>query len=397
MKFRQNLDPKYTRISLYVILTAAAIYLLMKLADNFGNILIAIGNGMNWINVLIKPLAWGFVISYILFPITEFWEKRLQNLKCFKKKGKSARGVSVAITSVIAIAAIVLLLSVIISTITSNIQLINFNDIEGMINSVASTMNSFYDTVNSQLTKLNISSDQLNSYLQDAGDYIAGWFKLAGNNLQSSIYHMKDFFTNALFAIIFGIYFMLDGKGLMTYWNRVLKAISSRRFDRFFHLFISDADRVFSGYIRGQLIDALFMMVSVSISLSLVGVKFAVIIGTLTGIGNLIPYVGPFVAYISTISVCILNGDWKKLIIALIVLLVLQTIDGNVINPKLLSANISIHPMLVIASLIIGSAIGGIIGMLLAVPVGALIKIQFERGIDYLMAHRHQENMEEIK
>jgi predicted PurR-regulated permease PerM len=107
--------------------------------------------------------------------------------------------------------------------------------------------------------------------------------------------------------------------------------------------------------------------------------------------------VGPFVAYISTISVCILNGDWKKLIIALIVLLVLQTIDGNVINPKLLSANISIHPMLVIASLIIGSAIGGIIGMLLAVPVGALIKIQFERGIDYLMAHRHQENMEEIK
>ena len=397
MKFRQNLDPKYTRISLYVILTAAAIYLLMKLADNFGNILIAIGNGMNWINVLIKPLAWGFVISYILFPITEFWEKRLQNLKCFKKKGKSARGVSVAITSVIAIAAIVLLLSVIISTITSNIQLINFNDIEGMINSVASTMNSFYDTVNSQLTKLNISSDQLNSYLQDAGDYIAGWFKLAGNNLQSSIYHMKDFFTNALFAIIFGVYFMLDGKGLMAYWNRVLKAVFSKRFDRFFHLFISDADRVFSGYIRGQLIDALFMMVSVSISLSLVGVKFAVIIGTLTGIGNLIPYVGPFVAYISTISVCILNGDWKKLIIALIVLLVLQTIDGNVINPKLLSANISIHPMLVIASLIIGSAIGGIIGMLLAVPVGALIKIQFERGIDYLMAHRHQEDKEEIK
>ena len=212
--------------------------------------------------------------------------------------------------------------------------------------------------------------------------------------MQNSIYHLKDFFTSALFAIIFGIYFMLDGKSLMRYWNRALKAFSSKRFDRIFHMLVSDADAVFSGYVRGQLIDALFMMVSVSVSLSLVGVKFSVIIGILTGIGNLIPYVGPFVAYISTILVCILNGDWKRLVVALIVLLILQAIDGNVINPKLLSASISIHPMLVIASLIIGSAIGGIIGMLLAVPVGAFLKIQFERLVNYLMKNRHIEEEE---
>ena len=391
MKFKQNLDPKYTRVSFYVVITFMIIYLLMKIADNIGGIFSAVGSGLNWLNVLMKPLGWGFVISYLLFPVTEFWEKRLQHLKIFEKRGKSARGLSVAITSIIALVAIVILLSVIISTITSSIQVIRISDLEDMITSLAATMNSFYETVSRQLSQLNISSDQVNAYLKNIGDFIAEWFKNTGSGLQNSIYHLKDFFTSALFAIIFGIYFMLDGKSLMRYWNRALKAFSSKRFDRIFHMLVSDADAVFSGYVRGQLIDALFMMVSVSVSLSLVGVKFSVIIGILTGIGNLIPYVGPFVAYISTILVCILNGDWKRLVVALIVLLILQAIDGNVINPKLLSASISIHPMLVIASLIIGSAIGGIIGMLLAVPVGAFLKIQFERLVNYLMKNRHIE------
>ena len=130
------------------------------------------------------------------------------------------------------------------------------------------------------------------------------------------------------------------------------------------------------------------MMVAVGVSLSIVNVKFAIIIGVLTGVGNLIPYVGAFVAYISTILACLIDGDIKKLIIGVIVIFIVQTIDGNVVNPKLLSKSISIHPLLVIASLIIGSAIGGIGGMLLAVPIGAFLKTNFERFIDYLLRKR---------
>ena len=93
-----------------------------------------------------------------------------------------------------------------------------------------------------------------------------------------------------------------------------------------------DADRAFSGYIRGQMIDGIIMAILVSFSLSLIGVRYAVAIGILTGIGNLIPYVGPFVAYGTTILVCSLYGDFAKLIPAILALFVIQTIDGNVIN-----------------------------------------------------------------
>ena len=103
------------------------------------------------------------------------------------------------------------------------------------------------------------------------------------------------------------------------------------------------------------------------------------VIGILSGIGNLIPYVGPIVAYGTTIIVCIGTGRLSLLLVSLIAIFVLQTLDGNVVNPKLLSTSIDVHPVLVIVGLLFGSAIGGIGGMLLAVPVASFFKIQFER------------------
>ena len=69
-------------------------------------------------------------------------------------------------------------------------------------------------------------------------------------------------------------------------------------------------------------------------------------------------------------------------------LFVIQTVDGNVINPRLLSSNVDVHPMLVIAALIVGGAFGGVVGMLFAVPVAGFFKIQFEKCIDSLVQKR---------
>jgi predicted PurR-regulated permease PerM len=78
----------------------------------------------------------------------------------------------------------------------------------------------------------------------------------------------------------------------------------------------------------------------------------------------------------------------KTFIIAMIFLLIIQTIDGNVIGPKLLSNSIEVHPMLVVIFILFGSAIGGLMGMLFAVPVGALIKVIFVRFVDKRLAEK---------
>jgi predicted PurR-regulated permease PerM len=79
----------------------------------------------------------------------------------------------------------------------------------------------------------------------------------------------------------------------------------------------------------------------------------------------------------------------------MISLFVIQALDGNIIGPKLLSRSIQIHPLIIIISIIIGSALGGFMGMLLAVPVGAYIKLVFVRYINHRLEHKEEMNKQE--
>jgi predicted PurR-regulated permease PerM len=135
------------------------------------------------------------------------------------------------------------------------------------------------------------------------------------------------------------------------------------------------------------------MMILISIVLSITGVKFAIVIGILEGIGNLIPYFGPIVAYFGTTLVCLISGDLKTLVISIIALFLIQFIDGNMIGPKLLSNSIQIHPLIIIVSIIFGSALGGFLGMLLAVPVGAYVMLVFVRFIEHRLKKKEENKM----
>ena len=194
--------------------------------------------------------------------------------------------------------------------------------------------------------------------------------------------NLKDGLATAFFALIFSVYFLLDMPKLKDYWGKVFGIILPNKVKSTLDTLIKDADKVFSGYIRGQAIDAFMIGVVVSIVFSIIGIQYAIVIGLLIGLGNLIPYMGPIVGYSSIVIVGIATSDYKSMIIAAIALLIIQAIDGNLIYPKLLSTSVNIHPMIVIISLTVGASIGGLAGMIVAVPTGALIKVWFERLIN---------------
>ena len=375
-------------VARYAVLALVVSYICARIADHMGGILQAAARAAGMAGMLLQPLFWGFVLAYVLLPLEKMCERRLRGIPPFNKKGARRRGPAVAITMAGVLLALLALLSVVVSAVTRSLKIASLADLVDMVRSFAQTFQNFAQTIMDSLAEYSISSEEVSAAVREIGQRLAGFTGGLGSGLAGRVTQIGGFLTGALFAVIFAVYFLMDRENLGRYWSRVLLAVGGKKARRTFRVLTKDADAVFSGYIRGQLIDALIMAVLVSASLSLIGVHYAVIIGILSGIGNLIPYVGPVVAYGSTILVCLVSGDLRRLLAALVILFIIQTLDGNVINPRLLSNTVDIHPMLVIAALIIGGSVGGVVGMLFAVPVAAFLRIQFDRIIDRLLLVR---------
>lgn len=382
MNLKDKMNNKYTSIAVYVIVTAAIVCCLGLIVLNAKDIISIILEKLSWVFKVSKPIVLGFIFAYLVEPVVSFFEMQFCKVKLLKKKQASCRTYAVLTTLVLVIIALVAIISLLVFSVTDQLRLANFDDIIVLCNTYMKNLNDFYRSVLDKLNEIDFQSVQLQDYIKQASTYIIGILRGIANNTLSSISNLSGYFTTFFFAVIIMIYFLIDGKLIKEYVGKVTKALCSSKIHKGMIDLVHEADQVFSGYIRGQLIDALVMLVLISISLSIIGVKFSVLIGVLAGIGNLIPYFGPIVAYGGTIIVCLLNGDYKNLVIGIIVLFIIQTVDGNIIGPKLLSKSIQIHPLLVIISLIFGSAVGGLLGMLLAVPVGAFIKVLFVRYID---------------
>lgn len=397
MKVKDKMNKHYTLVSIYVIITCIIIYCLSLVAKSAPAIVESLLEKLNWIIRVMKPILLAFVFAYLTEPIVNFLEYHFKKWRIFRKKQGSCRTYAVITTLIIILLAVTALISMLVYSVTDQVRFANFDDIVVIVSNFINAVNEFVNQIMGKLESLNIQSAELNSYIQDATTFLLNGLKGFGNSLLGSVTNISGYLTTFIFALIIGIYFLIDGTMIKEYISKVSRALFSTKFNKYARQFISDADTVFSGYLKGQLTDVLVMMLLISLSLSIIGVKFSIVIGVLAGLCNLIPYFGPFVAYAGTILVCLINTDYKRMIIGVIALFIIQTLDGNIIGPKLLSNSIQIHPLLVIIFLIFGSAVGGFLGMILAVPVGALIKVLFVRFIDTRLEIKEREEREAMK
>lgn len=137
-----------------------------------------------------------------------------------------------------------------------------------------------------------------------------------------------------------------------------------------------EIDRILSQFIRGRLLLALYVGVATTILLLILKIDFAIIIGMLTGIADIIPYFGPFIGFLPAVFFALLSSPIKALWIA-ILFVGIQWIENNVLAPKIIGKSTGIHPVTVLLALIIGGGVFGIMGMIFSIPAVAIFKILF--------------------
>lgn len=353
--FFKNLDQKYLKICVYAAVTVLVTVIVGAIAFSTGPFWSKL---WSIFTAVLKPIIIGGIIYYLLLPVVNKFEGLFNR----EKKHKWARAVSVLITIGIIVAAVLLVLVMIAISLYKNVGSLDMQSLQSLIVNFENDYSEILTYLEQKLSSMNLSTSSF-----------SGFFKSMAGAVES-------FFSGMMFGIIFAIYFLLDENDrIYRYWKRVFKLIFGEKQQESIKRFIKDADTAFSGYIRGQLVDATIVGILATISLSIAGVPYSAIIGACIGFGNLIPYFGPVLGYAATVVVCLPTAAFGKMIIGLVIIAVIMFVDGNIINPKLLSDNVDVHPLLVVAALIAGGAVGGIAGMLIAVPSAALIKMQFDR------------------
>lgn len=391
MNWKNLWNKNYALVVFYALVLALLYHLGVRILDHFPELGAHLQNLFPWASQVISPLLLGFAIAYLLSPICHFFERILSKNALLSKKQSLCQNISILMTFLLLILGVVFLGSLLLSTLTKSIQVLRFEDLFQGIEDFASTIEKFYSDLYVRLGNLPIGGEDAKEAVQLLLQKAVVFFQNMGNSVFSSLGSLAGALSTLVFGIIFSLYFLADGQKILSYWARIFRLLfGEKRLEKLRRFFV-DADRVFAGYLRGQIIDGTIMAVLVSVSLSVLQVRYAVVIGVLTGFGNLIPYVGPFIAYGLTALVCLVYGDFTKLLPALIALFVIQTVDGNVINPRLLSQNIDVHPLVVIIALIIGGSLGGFLGIFLAAPVASLIKLELDKFMERKVSMRRGE------
>ncbi|MCF6138045.1 AI-2E family transporter [Pseudalkalibacillus berkeleyi] len=199
--------------------------------------------------------------------------------------------------------------------------------------------------------------------------------------IESALGLIKTIWSNlfSLLVIPFLVFYMLKDVDLI---NKMFYNLTPKKWRESGKNLVKDVDQSLGNYIRGQLTVAVALAILAVVAFWIAGVPYPVILGLIIGVTDFIPYFGPIIGAVpvaliaATISV-------KKLIIILGILLVLQFIEGNILGPLIVGKSLHIHPIMIIFALLIGGEIGGVLGLLLAVPIFAVGKVIFLHSRDH--------------
>jgi predicted PurR-regulated permease PerM len=188
---------------------------------------------------------------------------------------------------------------------------------------------------------------------------------------------------NSILIIISSIYFLIGKDSLKEFMKNAIAAISSAKANATILKYSRKLNHNFHMYIYTQTIDGIILGSLMTVLLILFGSPHALLLGLILGVVNYIPYFGSIFGTIFAVIVVAFTQDIPTAAFAAIFMFLLQQFDGNFIQPKLMGGSFSLSPLLVIISVTIGMAYAGILGMLVAIPIVAILKDLVDDYIAY--------------
>ena len=333
---------------------------------------------------ILAPVLYGAAIAYLLTPVMSWLEKtiragwkRLFPKRELKPRSGGLRLVSILLTEAVVIFLLYLLMSVLIPQLMDSVTTL-INNAEAYYRKVYDWADGLLDSENEIAVWLaGLITERYTDGMAFLTDKVLPWAQKAvvplTNGIWSGIRGAVGFAFDLIVGIIVSIYLMgMKEKSLARCCKAVYAVLPERRADAVMRG-TRTADHIFSGFVRGKLLDSLIIGIICFIGCSLMDMPYTPLVSVVVGVTNIIPFFGPFLGAVPSAFLILLVSP-KQCLIFVIFIVVLQQFDGNILGPKILGDATGISSFWVIVAILVGGGFGGVLGMFLGVPVFACVQ-----------------------
>ncbi len=381
MKIEYN--HKYATVSFYAVVTFAICLLLVVVVQKNA----VISGALASFAKVIAPVTWGIVIAYIVNPLMKFFERVFS--KCFernKPRSKLVRSLSVAfgLLSLVAVlfAIVAILLPQVVESIIGIARNFNsyLNNFESWIYKFVEDYPDIYSFVQTQFDNL---QPKLTEFINDLVPKLGELAIKLKDGALGFIVGIKDF----VIGFIVAIYLLFSKEKFIAQLRKIVAAILPEGGKNAVYGVASRTNKMLSGFISGKLIDSTIIGILTFICMSIMKMDFVALISVVIGVTNIIPFFGPFIGAIPS-AFLLLFAAPRQVIPFVIFIIILQQFDGNILGPKILGDSTGLSPFWVMFAIFVGGGLFGFAGMILGVPIFAVIYSLVRDIVNFLLARK---------
>lgn len=349
-------------------------------------------NGWHKVISAAQPIIIGLVLAYLLNPVMKFFERHLYRLfkdrmKTDQKARKMARGIAITCSIIFLIVVIVLLIAAIVPSV--------INSIMGIVDTLPANVANFVKMIQEGHLGNYEVADTIGDVLTKLTDYVENWAtktllpqaRTYLIQITSGVINMVKAMFNFVIGIIVAVYVLMIKERLIGQSKKVVYAVFKPKQGNIIVETMHKADDIFGGFIIGKIIDSAIIGVICYVGCSILRIPDTMLVSVIIGVTNIIPLFGPFIGAVPALLLVVIQSPWHALYL-LIFIIVLQQVDGNIIGPKILGNSTGLTSFWVMFAILIGGGMFGFLGMLLGVPVFALMYYIVRRLVNHGVAKK---------
>ncbi len=312
------------------------------------------GMGLLWLTrSVLTPFLFALVLAYLLAPLVE----------TFVRHGIRRVWAILMVYALLGIAMAAVIIYMIPLLVQESVHVIH------MVPTLVSSAQGSWDVWLRRLHQAPIPAS-LRAAINGTGTHLQGQLLGVLKGLIGAIFGLVPGVLSLIVAPVLGFYFLKDLERIrMRFWDIVPVEWRSSMFKLGF-----DVDRALNGFIRGQLTVALVVGVLSTIWVFILGIPFPILIGALVTLTDVIPYVGPIAGALPAVLLA-LNMSPLTALYTIVGFVAIHQLEGAVIAPKVMGESVGLHPLVVVFAILAGGELGGIVGLLIAVPTAAVLKV----------------------